>query len=222
MLVQKSRDAISSHGKFSVALSGGSMPKLLSGLADRNDVDWAAWHVYFADERCVPLDDDDSNFKACNSSFLSKVPIPESNIFVIDGFESPDDAASNYETKLRNLYPDASLDLVLLGLGPDGHTASLFPDHELLRYDGERAVVPIFDSPKPPSRRITLTLATINKSKEVMFIATGSSKAGVLRRIIQENDFALPATHVRPVSGKLTWILDREAAAELTASSQEL
>jgi 6-phosphogluconolactonase len=123
--------------------------------------------IFFADERCVDLNHSDSNYLSCQNSFFSKIPIPRENIITIQSPNQPDEAASLYETQFRALVPSESLDMVLLGVGPDGHTASLFPDHSLLNYSGSRLVVPIFDSPKPPMERITLTLPTINRSKHV-------------------------------------------------------
>lgn len=142
------------------------MLALLSSLSDY-EISWSNWHVFFADERCVPLDHEDSNYLACHNNLFANIPIPRENIYTIRDVEDPDLAARNYESILRAIAPDLSLDLVLLGLGPDGHTASLFPGHPLLEYDGDRAVMPIFDSPKPPSNRITLTLKTLRQSQTV-------------------------------------------------------
>ena len=159
--------AISERGVFTIALSGGSMPNLLSELPNQSNVSWSDWRVFFADERCVPLDHDDSNYKACQQNLFDKIPIPPEHIYSIDNIEDPNLAALSYESRLRAVVPGMSLDLAMLGLGPDGHTASLFPGHELLEYNGERAVMPIFDSPKPPSERITLTLSTLRQCKKV-------------------------------------------------------
>jgi 6-phosphogluconolactonase len=165
------------------------------------------------------LDHSDSNYFSCQNSLFQKIPIPRENIITIQSPHQPDDAASLYETQFRALVPSESLDLILLGVGPDGHTASLFPNHSLLVYVGPRLVVPIFDSPKPPNERITLTLSTINQSKhvshgsdsstcltllsQVIFVATGAAKVPTLTSIFgsyqsTEDDLnSLPAARVR-------------------------
>ena len=138
--------ALARHGRFVVALSGGSMPKVLGAALTGESApsfDWAAWHIFFADERCVPLDHDDSNFKACEQALFGKVPIPAANLHPLQhepaDIGNPQPAAARYEAELRTVFPDVGadalpeLDLILLGMGPDGHTASLFPGHPLLQ-----------------------------------------------------------------------------------------
>ena len=140
----------------------------------------------------------------------------------IENYEDPDVAAQQYESNLRRVLNDRPIDMVLLGLGPDGHTASLFPNHELLQYSGDRMVMPIFDSPKPPSRRITLTLETLSNSTEVMFIATGEGKAQRLKDILfppEDNEVSTgavvyPPSLIRP--GRLLWVIDQPAAHLIT------
>lgn len=159
---------IAEKGVFRIALSGGSMPSILSGLASNSSIEWSKWRVFFADERCVDLDHADSNYFACHNEIFSKTDIPRENIFTITHTHEPVVAAEEYESILRASIPSPyHLDLILLGLGPDGHTASLFPQHHLLHYVGERLVLPITDSPKPPSSRITLTLPFINSANMV-------------------------------------------------------
>ena len=183
------------------------------------------------------MDDDDSNFKACQESFFHKVPLPRDNILTIESYDDPTVAAQLYESKLQHVLQGRPIDMVLLGLGPDGHTASLFPNHELLKYSGPRMVMPIFDSPKPPSQRITLTLDTINSSQEVVFIATGGGKAARLQDILSPSDtcttveegkgevcgivgqesVVFPPTLVSPA--RVTWLIDDPAAALIKAHS---
>ena len=168
ILLARASAAIMKNGIFTIAVSGGSMPKLFSGLAHEENVDWNSWRFLFADERCVALDSVDSNYLAWNEEVFSKLNIPRENIITINSPENPLIASEDYELQLKSICPDLSLDLVLLGMGPDGHTASLFPGHGLLRYSGENHIVPITDSPKPPPSRITMTLSAINKCKEVI------------------------------------------------------
>ena len=171
-------EAIASRGLFTIALSGGSMPKML-GAADglcSLKTDWSKWHVFFSDERCVELTHEDSNYKACSEHFLAKVGIPDNQVYKLDSSLSPADAAVAYTEHLAAVfgYSYPAFDLMMLGMGPDGHTASLFPGHPLV---GERIlqVAAITDSPKPPANRITLTLPVLNNSRQVCFIATGDS-----------------------------------------------
>ena len=145
------------------------MPSLLSGLASNSSIEWDKWRVFFADERCVDLNHSDSNYFACHNEIFSKIDISRENIFTITHTHEPVAAAEEYEAILRSTIPSPHhLDLILLGLGPDGHTASLFPQHHLVRYVGERLVLPITDSPKPPSSRITFTLPFINSANMVL------------------------------------------------------
>jgi 6-phosphogluconolactonase len=173
-IVEKAEEAISNRGIFTIALSGGSMPALLSCLADRSDINWNSWKILFADERCVPLDNDDSTFKAYNVLLFNKISIDPKNIIVIDHVDNPELAASSYEAKYEEVVSECNgkLDLVLLGIGPDGHVASLFPGHWLLSYDGDHSIMFIRDSPKPPSDRITMTLRTINSARDVIYVFT--------------------------------------------------
>jgi 6-phosphogluconolactonase len=220
------RDAIKSNGKFTIALSGGSMPKVLGAALPSIDTDWRKWHVFFADERCVELTHDDSNYKACREHFLSKVAIPDAQVYKIDPALPPDEAAVAYTAHLTAVFGDTpeampSFDLMMLGMGPDGHTASLFPGHELLEERG-KVVAGISDSPKLPPCRITLTLPVLNNAKEVCFIATGSSKAALLPGVLLLHSTSeLPCALVRPPRGALHWFVDDDATALLSAEGGE-
>lgn len=183
-IVTTASDAILSKGIFTIALSGGSMIQMLKPLAEVDSIQWESWRIFYADERCVEANHPESTHGLYQKELFSKVPIPLTNIITIEDFEDPSSAANKYENRLRALVPDLSLDLVLLGMGPDGHTASLFPGHELVLYDGPCAVMPIFDSPKPPPSRITLTLSTINRARQVVFLVTGENKVPVLSEIL--------------------------------------
>jgi 6-phosphogluconolactonase len=221
------RDAIAARGLFTIALSGGSMPKVLGaagGLSSLN-TDWSKWFVFFSDERCVELTHDDSNYKACTEHFFAKVAIPASQIFKIDPSLPPLQAAAAYNTHLVRLWGKKmpSFDLMMLGMGQDGHTASLFPGRPLVG-ENQLFVASITDSPKPPSSRITLTLPVLNNSKQVCFIATGESKAPLLPEILAlrtlgSSQSQLPAALVRPTSGNLHWFIDGTAASELQLPS---
>lgn len=172
-ILSSQKAALSRGDRFTIALSGGSLPNNLGDLADLPGIEWDKWHVFFADERIVPLDSPDSNYKACADAFLSKVPIPKERIHTINtspvkgegeaaAASAAQDVADDYEQQMVQVFatPDAvlhpSFDLILLGMGPDGHTCSLFPGHKLLNED-ELWVASIMDSPKPPPARITIT-----------------------------------------------------------------
>ena len=207
------------------------MPELLSGItaASVESPNWRDWRIFFSDERYVPLDHPDSNYFAFNTHVLSALSADNQPVvYKIDLSGDLDSAAQLYENILREeLGESAQLDMVLLGLGPDGHTASLFPNHPLLQYDGDRIIMPISDSPKPPPHRITLTLGMINKAKRVTFVATGDAKKDVLRYIFDGyRNIDLPKLYpsmlVLPVNASLTWIIDTPAAASLEKYTREL
>lgn len=219
--------------KFLVALSGGSLPTLLAaGLLEHQDeIDFSKWHIFFADERLVPHDDPESNLLACKNEFLAKIPgVNADQVYGIDYEVSVEEAAKKYQTVLETVSgvsaasgaPPPSFDLILLGMGPDGHTCSLFPGHPLLQ-ETESWVAPIEDSPKPPPKRITLTYPVLNVAENVFFLAAGKSKEDVIpltagltsEGLVELGEAALPAARVRPTSGKLLWFIDDEAGAKL-------
>lgn len=220
---------------FTVAVSGGSLPKLLAaGILDAAEgsavktIDWSRWQIFFADERLVALDDDDSNFKACYGSLFEKVGVPRENIHTIDASLEVEAAAKDYEAKLQSVFgaevPAPVFDLILLGMGPDGHTASLFPGHALLDYTASW-VASIADSPKPPPRRITLSLPVLNAAKNVYFVCTGAGKSPNLAKVLGvagTDEPMLPAGRVQPTDGQLVWFVDNDAAADYAAISASL
>eukprot|EP01124_Arcella_intermedia_P024136 TRINITY_DN39_c0_g1_i1.p2 TRINITY_DN39_c0_g1~~TRINITY_DN39_c0_g1_i1.p2 ORF type:complete len:245 (+),score=51.01 TRINITY_DN39_c0_g1_i1:1278-2012(+) len=210
-------------GVFHVAVSGGSLPALLSAKLKLKEysekVNWAAWRVWFVDERYVPLDHPESNYKATKEALLDHVPIPPQHVKTIKGQLPLEECAADYENQLRGEFGDKvpEFDLILLGMGPDGHTASLFPNHRLLEEKG-KWIAPVSDSPKPPPQRVTFTLPLINNAKNVAFVATGDAKKEVLQKILEEGQEvphgALPSKLVSP-KGTLKWFLDVPAAALL-------
>ncbi|TRM61462.1 hypothetical protein BD626DRAFT_538055 [Schizophyllum amplum] len=205
-VIKAQKDAIDKKGRFTIALSGGSLPKQLAGLIDHPGAKWDKWQVYYVDERVVPLDSPDCNHKACMEALFSKVPIPEENVHHLDESLLGDleELCDAYEKELIREFAqrDAArfpvFDLILLGMGPDGHTASLFPGHELLLED-DRWVAYIEDSPKPPSKRVTFTYPVINHAARVAFVAAGEGKAEVLHDVLDEPEKGLPASRVQPV-----------------------
>ena len=212
--------AASEHGFFSVGLSGGSVAKFISqGLRDRSDVNWASWRVFYCDERVVPFTSEDSTHAYIQRELLDRVPILPEHTFAIDPTLDARGAAEDYTRKIRTLYPGPFLpafDLLLLGMGPDGHTCSLFPGHPGLDERTE-VVIPITDSPKPPPSRITLTIPVLNAARCVAVISAGASKADAVKGCLEPNEGEepLPAGRARPTAGELHWFLDQGAAAKL-------
>ncbi|EIN13565.1 6-phosphogluconolactonase [Punctularia strigosozonata HHB-11173 SS5] len=222
-IIKAQKEAIEKKGRFAVAISGGSLPKQLNGLIGKPGVKWDKWQVYYADERVVPLDHEDSNHRLCTDELFSKVPIPSENIHTIDYSLADDleELSDAYEKELIHEFAmkDAArfpvFDLILLGFGPDGHTASLFPGHPLLSEE-DRWVAYIEDSPKPPPKRITLTYPVINHAARVAFVAAGAGKADTLHTLLDEPEKGLPASRVRLMQpGQVYWFVDDAAAAKV-------
>jgi 6-phosphogluconolactonase len=225
-VLEVGKEAVRANGRFLIALSGGTTPETLyraltsPAFADR--FDWSRTTFFFSDERCVALDDPRSNYALARRALFIPLKIASSQVYRMPG-ESPDPqaAASEYEQQLRlatktSLSAHPSLDLILLGLGEDGHTASLFPGAPVLR-DHQR-VIAITQSPKGPPTRLTMTLGVINRASVIMFLVTGARKAGVVKAILDpktEAERRYPASLVEPEQGRLIWFLDRSAAAEL-------
>src|SRR5918999_3895485 len=209
--------AISANGRFTIALSGGSTPRAaytrLATLDSRLTTDdWRLTHVLWSYERSVRPGDPGSNYRMAKEALLDRVPIPADQIHRIRGEDQPEKAAADYERELRAL---GSLDLVLLGLGEDGHTASLFPGQPAVR-ETERWVVAVLD-PDGELWRVTLTPPILNAARNVAFVVSGGSKAAPLRQVL-EGPFTpdlLPAQAIRPREGRLTWMVDEPAAAQL-------
>ncbi|KAJ8325119.1 hypothetical protein BDV3_007305 [Batrachochytrium dendrobatidis] len=224
LIERLSADAISKRGVFTIAVSGGSLPKILAAhLCHNKSIDFSKWHVLFADERCVPLSHPDSNYGACKAALLDLIPAHQVTTISESLLSDPEAAAADYQSKLISAVKDTAegiprLDALLLGMGPDGHTCSLFPGHMLLD-EHTKLVAAIHDSPKPPSTRITLTYPVVNASHNVIFVATGEEKADIFHRMVDlAQDF--PSRRVKPTSGNLYWFLDHAAASKLTTPTK--
>ena len=221
--------AVRISGSFQLALSGGSTPRglytLLAGSRHAARVEWSRVHVFWGDERCVAPQDPASNQRVAREALLDHVPLPDSHVHAIRGDDEPAAAASRYEQALREAFatpvgpprsaPGARFDLVLLGLGEDGHTASLFPGSPAVR-EARRWVV-AEQAPKLSTWRVTLTPLVINAASEVIFLVSGRAKAGILKRVLcgtREPD-RLPAQAIRPRDGELRWLVDDAAASDL-------
>ena len=221
LFIAAAQKAIAEKDKFTVVLTGGSSPagvyKLLASDDYKNKIDWSKVFIFWGDERWVPLNDDLSNAKMSYAALLSHVPIPAENIFEMykDGV-TPEDYAVTYEQSIRTVLGDeGKFDLILLGMGDDGHTASIFPDNmELLQSD---QAVAVGVHPVSGQERITLTGKTILEAKQVVFLITGSSKATVLRQIIKHEPQGehYPTFYVAKNAKSADFYLDRAAAALL-------
>ena len=208
------KEAIRERSSFTVALSGGSTPLLLYKHLLDASINWERVLFYFGDERNVPSDEDASNFKGANKSLFRPLRIREDNIFRWrTEIGTPIEVAEDYEQTLQNLSVDLPrFDLILLGMGSDGHTASLFPGTEALNETSRSAVANWV--PHLGSWRYTLTYNVINNARNVMFLVTGEDKAEMLKLVL-EGDAVLPAKLVRPNNGKLNWFIDRSSARDL-------
>lgn len=218
--------AVRGHGVARIAISGGGAPKrMFELLADsaypfRARIDWKRLLIFFVDERCVPPDSPDSNYRLAKETFLSKVPLPEENVIRIEGELEPEEAAARYESAIRNRFrlEGAQLprfDLIVLGMGTNGHTASLFPESEAL-HEMMRLAVANHVADKNPWR-VTLTWPVINRADKIFFLIQDGSKAEVLKEVLlgPYQPETLPSQLIRPESGELSLLLDRAAAAKL-------
>ncbi|XP_021238406.1 6-phosphogluconolactonase [Numida meleagris] len=217
--------AAGSDGRFSLGLSGGSLVGLLARelplVASTGAATGAGpWLVAFCDERLVPPEHPESTFGAYRAQLLPRLPAPAPTVLAVAPGLSPNVGTPPYiPPRSPQAFQGEAVpvfDLLLLGVGPDGHTCSLFPDHPLLQ-EKEKIVAAITDSPKPPAERVTLTLPVLNAARAVVFVATGEGKAAVLKRILEgDEENPLPAARVRPHTGQLHWFLDESAAKDLT------
>jgi 6-phosphogluconolactonase len=196
-----------------IALSGGSTPKRLYELLARGEggsIDWKGVLVFFSDERNVPPEDLASNYRMAKESLFASGLVPEANIHRIHGEYSADEAARSYEEEIKRVLGDnPTFDLILLGLGPDGHTASLFPDSSAL--DEKQRLVVANRVDKLKSERITFTYPLLNSAEHVIFLATGSDKTKIVRAVLS-GDGDYPSQHVKPGKGELIWMLDKDSA----------
>jgi 6-phosphogluconolactonase len=217
--VRVGRAAIGNQGRFAVALSGGNTPRgVYSLIADKygDALPWNQVFIFFGDERHVPPDHPESNYGMANETLLSRVPIPAENISRIPAELPAGEAARHYEERLRNFFGLSDgewprFDLILLGMGDDGHTASLFPGTTALEERARLVVANHVD--KLQTDRITLTFPVLNHAAEVAFLIAGAGKAEVLGRVFSPGSRAeFPIQRVRPVNGRVLWILDKEAA----------
>ena len=223
IFVRASVDAIEARGRFLVALSGGNTPaglyRTLASEPYRNRVDWQKTFVFWGDERCVPPDDEGSNYHQADETLLSHVPIPRENILRVKGELVPYEAAHAYAQTLKEFAQPGldwpRFDLVLLGMGADGHTASLFPGSKVDVNSSTLAVTADYEG--RPAERVTLTPPVFNSARKVMFLVTGEDKAEIFSHVLSKKSMPerLPAQRIQPTDGELIWLVDEAAGRNL-------
>jgi 6-phosphogluconolactonase len=226
LLIEQANRAVAARGRFCVALSGGGTPRrtyeLLAGPPFKEQAPWHRMHIFWGDERCVPLDDPRSNARMAKEAWLDHVPIPESQIHPMYCSGAPAEAARQYEAHLRQFFTGHphSLDLVFLGLGDNGHTASLFPGTPVLK-ETERWVAEVYVA-EQDLYRVTLTAPFINQASMVAFLVAGAGKAEVVWQILRgpRDPDRLPAQLIAPHPGELLWLTDLKAAARVAAEPE--
>ena len=222
-IVRLARESIAARGRFTIALSGGSTPKVLYGLLGsepyRSQIDWSSVEIFWSDERCVPPDSEDSNYHLAEQVLLSKVPLSPHQVHRMPADQPDRDAASQaYTLEMQHTFGTNSIpnfDLLQLGMGPEGHTASLFPHQESL-HEQQRLVMPV-TVPKPPPPRLTFTPPLLNAARYVLFLVTGADKADAVQAVL-EGEYhpdEYPTQIVRPTNGEVIWMLDSAAAGKL-------
>ncbi|HEX6292504.1 MAG TPA: 6-phosphogluconolactonase [Herpetosiphonaceae bacterium] len=223
-IVERAQAAVAEHERFTIALSGGSTPRaVFERLAEPSlmaQMPWTKTYVFWSDDRAVPLDHADSNYRIACEALLSHAPLPKDHIKPMLGLgEDLDAAARHYERVIRTIVPGSPprFDLVLLGMGPDGHTASLFPHSPQLDAADALVVATPVASLKPHVRRVTFTAPLINAAAKVLFMAAGADKAATLQQVLEgpSRPADLPSQLVAPRSGTLVWMLDQAIAQEL-------
>jgi len=219
-IVAAAEVAVELNDRFAIALSGGSTPRLLFELLASPDfrtrIEWTKVQVFFGDERCVPPDHPESNYRMARETLLSRVPIPGDNVYRMRGEVEPEEAAKEYGLMLQEKFGDGGLDLILLGMGEDGHTASLFPGTQAVNEKKHRVVANYAEhSTTGKSWRITMTAPFINRSEQVIVLVAGAAKAERLKQVLEGpiEPEKHPIQLIHPGSGKLIWLIDAAAAS---------
>jgi 6-phosphogluconolactonase len=216
LFVESAAQAIAERGQFLVALSGGSTPTALYRLLVDAPIDWPRVHVFWGDERCVPVDDPGNNYAQARDVLLAHVPIPADNVHRVQSELEPASAARAYAATLSGFHsPWPRFDLVLLGMGDDGHTASLFPGSRVDETEPVIAVTAHYQD--RPANRVSLTPLVLNDARQVMFLAVGESKSETLARVLKGAYLPkeLPAQRIHPSDGKIFWLVDEAATSKL-------
>ena len=224
LFLETASEAFTERGRALVAISGGNTPlrlfRLLASEPFRNQLNWQAVHIFWADERCVPADDPESNYGQARRAFLDKFPIPEKNIHRVNSDADPAEASKEYADTLRDFldppFEWPRFDLIFLGMGDDGHTASLFPGSQVDVSAPTQAVTAQYQG--RPANRVTLTPRVLNSARQIVFLVSGENKAEILARVLDEENYQpelYPVQRVRPLEGRIVWMIDQTAASKL-------
>jgi 6-phosphogluconolactonase len=214
--------AVKERGRFAVAVSGGSTPRLmhrvLAGESYCSEVPWHKAFLFWVDERCVPVTDEASNYGAAKIDLLERVPIPVVQVHPMPAGMPPKEGAVEYQRLINTFFRLGeghfpSFDLIFLGIGEDGHTASLFPGQKALQ-EKKRWVVAVKGG-QPNVDRLTLTFPLLNRARQIVVLASGKRKAAILKTLFEDKEGHLPAGRIKPQNGNLIWLIDRDAAARL-------
>ena len=217
------KKSVETRGRFSVAISGGSTPRdmhrMLGEEPFRSNIPWDKTDIFWVDERCVPENDPANNFGTAKKDFIERVPIPEAQVHPMPGAGSPEKGALNYQQELVKYFKTGAgespvFDLIFLGLGTDGHTASLFPGQRSLN-ERERLVVSVKGG-NPDLSRLTMTYPVLNSGRQIVFMVSGKEKAGVVKTVLDDKQSRFPVQGIQPAKGKLIFLIDREAASLLS------
>lgn len=216
-------NSINTRGQFVVALSGGSTPRkmyrMLSEKPHGLSPSWHQTYIFWVDERCVPESDPASNYGVAKRDLLNKVPVLEAQVYPMPGRLSPEEGAQKYQKMLMEFFhlndnQSPNFDLIFLGMGTDGHTASLFPGQDTL--DETERLIKATRGGEPHVSRLTMTLPVLNRARKIVFVISGRDKAASLKAVFEDKKNLLPAQRIRPLDGELIWLLDREAASLLS------
>ncbi|OQY42005.1 MAG: 6-phosphogluconolactonase [Desulfobacteraceae bacterium 4572_87] len=226
LFAERADRAVAQKGSFTVALSGGSTPRgMHRRLAEEPfnaHIPWDKTHIFWVDERCVPVEDPASNYGAARKDFMDRLPIIKKNVHPMPGHMAPHEGAVHYQKEITSFFKTGPheipvFDLILLGIGTDGHTASLFPGTSALQE--AKQLISRVKAGTPNVNRLTMTYPILNRAREIVFLASGKGKAGIVQVILEKKQPDIPALGIHPHSGKLTWLLDREAASRVAINS---
>jgi len=223
IVCKTAKETVDRQGRFAVAVSGGSTPRAMHRLMSQepylSDIPWQKTHVFMVDERMVAFEHPDSNFGAAQKDFLGKIPIPKKQIHPMPTVALPEEGVALYQTELDNFFRDFGgndpvFDLIILGIGKDGHIASLFPGQPIIE-NTNRWVLSVKGG-QPDVLRLTLNYHVLNSAKHILFLASGSGKAAIVKTLFEGSQVSLPAAKIKSLNGKVTWLLDRSAASLLS------
>lgn len=223
IFVAGARHSVDKRGRFAVALSGGETPRRMHKMLAKEPyvlkIPWGKTHIFWVDERCVPENDPASNYGVAQKDILDRVPIPKTQVHFMMGRLSPENGIKNYMKILVDFFhiqDDAFpiFDLIFLGMGTDGHTASLFPGQRAL--DEKEKMIVAVKGGDPNVARISMNFPLLNQARHIVFLITGEEKARTVQTVLEDRKIRLPAQKIRPLNGQLTWLLDRGAASLLS------